>query len=147
MAEERFAARCTGGPAAGVRTLPGPWPLPDEIFVGEIDGPNLPGRYVKVRESQLEENPAPGVLVRGAEYEWRPGSVGPCVCGHPFDDHYVYSLNGHPQGRCRTCDPHTRSDKPGNYVMDSGSYEAAMYHAADHDYDPVAPTSVGGDDA
>jgi len=59
-----------------------------------------------------------------------------CVCGHEHDDHYSYSLNGHPQTRCKACDPHTGIRQPGNYVMDSGTYEAAMYEAADHEFEP-----------
>jgi hypothetical protein len=58
-----------------------------------------------------------------------------CRCGHPEDDHYEYILNGRPQTRCRECDPH-KNRAPGNYAMDSDSYVAAMYHAADHDFEP-----------
>lgn len=55
------------------------------------------------------------------------------TCGHAQADHYVYSLNGHDQTRCRSCDPHNRR-MPGLYAMDSDSYEAAMFVAADHEF-------------
>jgi hypothetical protein len=56
------------------------------------------------------------------------------LCGHPESDHYTYILNGRDQTRCRSCDPHTGKEIPTLYAMESGTYEAAMYHAADHDF-------------
>lgn len=58
-----------------------------------------------------------------------------CICGHEYADHYTYRLNGRPQSRCKSCDPLT--GVTGNYMMVDGSYEAAMFHAADHDFEPV----------
>jgi hypothetical protein len=60
----------------------------------------------------------------------------PCVCGHPREDHYFYSLNGRDQGRCQGCDPFT-DRRPGNYVMDSDSYVAGMDRTADHGFELV----------
>lgn len=57
-----------------------------------------------------------------------------CQCRHRESEHYEYILNGRPQMRCRGCDPHTGRREPGNYAMDADSYEATMYHAADHDF-------------
>jgi hypothetical protein len=59
-----------------------------------------------------------------------------CICGHEQAAHYDYILNGHDQTRCRECDPH-KSREPGNYVMDGDSYEAAMFFAADHAFEPA----------
>lgn len=59
-----------------------------------------------------------------------------CKCGHPKSDHYEYILNGHPQIRCKKCDPHSnRSNMPTHYAMTSGSAESDMYLAADHDFE------------
>jgi hypothetical protein len=61
-----------------------------------------------------------------------------CVCGHPRSEHYSYlvSTNGGPlreQGRCRACDPLAGNHEP-NVALEAGSYAAAMYAAADHDF-------------
>jgi hypothetical protein len=61
---DSYLVRLEGGPLAGDRTHPGPWPLPGEL-VGLPDG-----RYLKVAESQLPED-FPG-LMRGATYRWQP---------------------------------------------------------------------------
>jgi hypothetical protein len=62
-----------------------------------------------------------------------------CRCGHARGAHYTYSLNFHDQTRCHECDPHSgKRVAGGNYVLEAGTYEAAMFHAADHDFE-LAP--------
>lgn len=63
------------------------------------------------------------------------------VCRHPESEHYIYVLNGRDQSRCRACDPLVGLP-PGNYVMDSDSYTAAMDRAADHRFE-LAPAEAG----
>lgn len=62
------------------------------------------------------------------------------TCGHPEQDHYEYILNGSPQTRCKTCDPHTgKRGMSSCYAMQSGSEEDRMYRFADHDFVPMLP--------
>jgi hypothetical protein len=63
-----------------------------------------------------------------------------CVCGHGGDDHFVYTLDGADRMRCRRCDPLSRPVAPPRLVLEADTYEAAMYYAADHDYEE-APDS------
>ena len=64
----------------------------------------------------------------------RPSVTAECVCGHAKAEHYEYVLNGRDQTRCRACDPHTGKRMPVLYAMTEGTYEAAMFEAADHDF-------------
>lgn len=61
-----------------------------------------------------------------------------CRCGHQRADHYTYILNGHEQVRCKQCDPFTRS-RAQQVAIQPGTYLHAMYHAADHDFEPAEP--------
>lgn len=61
------------------------------------------------------------------------------TCGHEKQDHYEYILNGNPQTRCKSCDPHTGKRMPTCYAMQSGSEEDRLYHFADHDFVPMLP--------
>ena len=65
-----------------------------------------------------------------------------CICNHVWSEHYIYSLNGHDQMRCRACDPHTGRRMPTLYAMTAGSHEAAMFHAADHDFVARQPEMI-----
>lgn len=61
------------------------------------------------------------------------------TCGHQQSDHYEYVLNGNPQTRCKTCDPHTGKRIGVNHEMQAGSEECRMYQFADHDFQPMLP--------
>jgi hypothetical protein len=64
--------------------------------------------------------------------------TGLCRCGYPRDDdHHENILNGRDQTRCRSCDPHSGNRMPGPHEMESGTYEEAMFRAADHDFEPA----------
>lgn len=56
-----------------------------------------------------------------------------CVCGHPRSAHYTYILNGLPQERCKACDPFAQNSDT-LVAMETDSYVAAMYYAADHTF-------------
>lgn len=62
-----------------------------------------------------------------------------CTCGHDESAHYTYCLNGHDQTRCKECDPFTglRQDST-NVEMQHGSYVAAMYVVADHNFEDAS---------
>lgn len=65
-----------------------------------------------------------------------------CACGHSESDHYEYICNGHPQSRCKSCDPTNRFEFNGavDVAFVSGSYIEAMSRAADHGFTPAEAT-------
>jgi len=70
---EQFLIKAIGGPMPGTRVADSldemrtqTWPLPDVLEYDET------GHYVKVRESSRPQQPRGSLILRGAEYEWRP---------------------------------------------------------------------------
>lgn len=61
-----------------------------------------------------------------------------CKCGHEQDAHYTYILNGHPQTRCRACDPWVKAGIKGggNFTIQAGSRFEQQDRAADHEFVP-----------